>query len=126
MAWLQLPQLIVYGVGVIGCSLLAWRLMTGRFSASRTRQVGWGLVSGALFGGLLITSVVIPDWNPIAFLWLFLPYYAFAAWALFFSLLLDRGRDPWSAGRRALVWTVPSLLLVPLVLALAILLLALR
>lgn len=125
MAWLDLPQLIVYLAGVLGCSMVAWRLMTGRFAASRTRQVGWALCPGALFGGVLITSATTPDWNPIAILWLFLPYFAFATWALYFSLLVRRGRDPWSAGRRALTWTFPSLLLVPLVVALAVLLLTL-
>ena len=92
-----------------------------------TRRVGWALCPGALIGGLLITSVAIADWNPIAILWLFLPYYAFAAWALLLSLLVRRGRDPWTAGRRALVWTVPSLLLVlPFIIAALVLLLALR
>ncbi|MDR3686599.1 MAG: hypothetical protein P4L93_06565 [Coriobacteriia bacterium] len=126
MAWLPLPQLIVYVVGLLGCSMVAWRLMTGWFDADSTRQVGWALCPGALIGGLLITSLAIPDWNPIAILWLFLPYYAFAAWALFFSLLVRRGREPWIAGRRALVWTVPSLLLVPFVVAALVLLLVVR
>ena len=126
MAWLELPQLIVYVVGLLGCSMIAWRLMTGRFGADQTRRVGWVLCPGALLAGVLITSVAIPDWNPIAILWLFLPYYAFAAWALFFSLLVDRGREPWFAGRRALLWTIPSLLLVPFVVAAAILLLSAR
>jgi len=126
VAWLELPQLIVYVVGLLACSMLAWRLMTGRFDTKRTRQVGWALCPGALFAGALITSVAIPDWNPIAILWLFLPYYAFSAWALYFSLLIGRGREPWTAGRRALLWTVPSLLLVPFVVAAAVLLLAAR
>jgi hypothetical protein len=123
VAWLDLPQLIVYLAGLLGCSVLAWRLMTGCIAEDRVRQVGWALCPAAFFGGIVITAFTTPDWNPIAILWLFLPYFAFAVWALYFSLLLGRGRDTWSAGRRALAWTIPSLLLAPLLIALGLLLL---
>jgi hypothetical protein len=124
VAWLQLPQLIVYLAGLLGCSVVAWRLMKGRFWADRAAQAGWAFCGAAFVGGLAITSFAIPDWNPIAFLWLFLPYGAFAVWALYFSLLVRRGRGVWSAGRQAWVWTFPSLLVVPLLVAVAVLLLA--
>jgi len=126
VAWLELPQLILYGSGVVSCSWLAWHLMTGRFDADRTRQIGWALCIGAVLGGALIVGVATPDSGPIAILWLYLPYVAFAVWALYFSLLLRRGRDPWSAGRRALRWTFPSLLLVPAFIAVVVLLLTRR
>lgn len=124
MAWLDLPQLIAYTTGLLGCSMLAWYLMTGRFAGDRGRRIGWALCPGALVGGVIMASATTPDWNPIAILWLFLPYFAFAVWALYFSLLVRRGRDPWTAGRRALAWTYPSLLSAPLAVALGVLVLA--
>jgi hypothetical protein len=120
LAWLEFPQLIAYFAGVLGCAILTRRLMMGRFSDEQTRQVGWAFCPGALFGGMALASLTTPDWNPIALLWLFLPFYAFSAWALFFSLLVRRGSAPWPAGRRALLWTVPSLLLAPLVIAIGL------
>jgi hypothetical protein len=126
VAWLELPQLILYGFGVLGSSWLAWRLMTGRFAADRTRRIGWAFCLGALLGGGLVVAVTTPDSGPIAILWLYLPYFAFAIWALHFSIQLRRGCDPWTAGRRALRWTFPSLLVVPLAIAIVILLITRR
>ena len=117
MVWLELPQVVVYVSGIVGCSWLAWRLMTGRVPARLLLALGRALSASALLGGAAITAFSIPDWNPIAVLWLFLPYVAFSLWAFYFSLLIARGYDPWPAGRRALAWTYPSLLVAPLLVA---------
>jgi hypothetical protein len=124
LVWLELPQLVVYLAGLLGCSVVAWRLMMGRFADDLGRRVAWALVPGASIGGLAMASLTTPDWNPIAILWLFLPYFAFAMWALYFSVFVRKGGGVWSAGRRALLWTVPSLLLAPLAIALVVLLVA--
>jgi hypothetical protein len=124
LAWLELPQLILYITGLAGCSWLAWRLMTARFSAQAAPKVGRAMCVGAVVGGLAITVVVIPDWNPIAFLWLFTPYLSLAIWALYFSVLVSRGDSAWGAARRAVRWTIPSMLVLPVVILVLILVLA--
>ena len=126
MAWLDFPQLILYHAALVGCVTVGWCLVSGRFADPWARWVRWVFPPGALLGGALIAVLTTPDWSPIALLWLFLPFFAFAIWAFYFALLLGRGRDPWTAGRRALTWTYPSLFSAPIGVALAVLLLAAR
>jgi hypothetical protein len=125
VTWLGFPQLIVYVAGLVLCSMTAWRLTSSRFFPRRhATGAGWALCPFALLGGLAIASATTPDPSPIAILWLYLPYFAFASWALYFSLFRKRGRDTWWAGRLALRLAMPSLLLVPLLATATVLVLA--
>jgi hypothetical protein len=123
VAWLEFPQLILYNACLFGCIVVAWHLMKGRHGDHGTRRVAGTFCLSALFGGMLIAVVTTPDLNPIALLWLYLPYFAFAIWALYFSVFISRGRDSWTAGRRALAWTYPSLFSAPLIVGLGLALL---
>ena len=65
------------------------------------------------------------DRNPVTMLVRFLPYFAVSAWSLYFAVLLRRGVERVAAARRALIFALPTLLLAPLVLWVAVVVFAL-
>jgi hypothetical protein len=116
VSWLGIPGTVGYMAGIVAAAFVTWALVTGRLSEDTSAHAGWGLCSGALFGGLVLASAATPDWSPLTIFALWLPFFAFAAWALHFSLLKRSEIGVRVAARRALFRTVPTLLLAPVVL----------
>ncbi|MDR3686596.1 MAG: hypothetical protein P4L93_06550 [Coriobacteriia bacterium] len=114
MHWLQLFATVLYVAGLIGCGVLVWRLLEGGYPKPRAIQAGFALAPAALLVGLLLAAQVVPSSNLWMLTAVYAPYFAFSAWALYFSLFLQRGAEPSRAALRAVLWTVPSLLLTPL------------
>jgi hypothetical protein len=114
LQWLQVVATVLYVVGLLGCGVLVWKLLDGGMPNARAVQAGMSLALAALLIGLILAAQIVtsPD------LWLlsavYAPYFALAAWSLYFSLILQRGAEPPRAALRALIWTVPSLVLTPL------------
>ena len=114
MHWLQAVSTVLYVVGLVGCGVLVWRLLDAGFSKPRAIQAGFAFAPAALLVGLILAAQVVTSANIWVLSAVYAPYFAFAAWALYFSLLLQRGRESRPAALLAALWTVPSLLLTPL------------
>lgn len=114
MHWLQIVVTVLYVAGLMGCSFLVRGLVAGDFDTAQAIQGGFALSPAALLIGFILASLVSPSSNLGILVVLYAPYFAFAAWSLYFSLLLRRGRERPDAAARALVWTLPSILLTPL------------
>ena len=114
MHWLQVVATVVYVAGLIGCGVLVWRLLNGGYPPSRAIQAGYALAPAALLVGLILAAQVVPGSGPWQLSAVYAPYFAVAAWALYFSLLLQRGGELRQAAVRAALITLPSVLLTPL------------
>ena len=114
MHWLQIVAIVLYVAGLIGCGALIWRLLDGEYPKPRAIQAGMALAPAALLVGLLLAAQVVPGSGLWQLSSVYAPYFAVAAWSLYFSLLLQRGGESRQAAVRAALWTVPSLLLTPL------------
>ncbi len=125
MNWLAVLAVIAYIVGIVGCAMAIRRLVTGRWSVAAAGQASWALCSAALFAGILLASVAGADRNPVTMLARFSPYFAVSAWSLYFAIFLRRGVERVAAARRALVFALPTMLLAPLVLWVAVIVFAL-
>jgi len=121
-AFTVLP-IAAYAGLLIGGVFVVYRLATGGWSPATAVPIGWALCPVALVGGMMVASVVTPDWNPITMFSFWIPFFTIGAWALYFSVFTMRGLDRAKASRRALLLSVPSLLLAPIV-AVAILLIS--
>jgi hypothetical protein len=122
MDWLGTVSIVGYAAAILGCLVVVFLLVTGRWEAGSAIPAGWALCPASLVGGLFLASAATPDWNPYTMFALFVPFFAISAWALYYSLYLKRGADRAKAGVRALFWAVPSLLLAPVVMLLLIVL----
>jgi len=114
MNWLQIVVAILYAAGLFGCAMLVRGLVAGDFDTQQAIQGGLALSPAALLIGFFLASFAAPTPDSLIAVALYAPYFAFAAWSLYFALLLRRGRERPDAAVRALVWTLPSVLLTPL------------
>ncbi len=120
MAYTVLP-VVAYAGLLIGGVFVVYRLVTGAWHPATAVPMGWALCPVALVSGMIVATIVTPDWNPITMFVFWIPFFTIGAWALYFSVFTQRGLDRAKASRRALLLSVPSLLLAPLV-AMAVLL----
>ena len=113
MHWLQLFATVLYVAGLIGCGALVWRLLEGGYPKPRAIQAGFALAPAALLVGLLrrpgrAELQLVDAHGGLRSL------FCVRGVGLYFSLFLQRGAEPSRAALRALLWTVPSLVLTPL------------
>ena len=114
MHWLQVVATFLYIAGLIGCGVLVWRLLDGGYPRPRAIQAGFALAPAALVVGMILAAQVAPGSDLWRLSAVYAPYFAVAVWALYFSLLLQRGGESRQVALRAALWTVPSLVLSPL------------
>jgi len=112
---LSVASVVAYAALLIGGIFVIYRLAAGGWNPATAVPAGWALCPGSLIGGMLVASAVTPDWNPFTMFALWVPFFAIGAWAFYYSLFTQRGLDQATASRRALLWSVPSLLLAPVV-----------
>jgi hypothetical protein len=114
LQWLQIVATVLYVVGLLSCGGLVWKLLDGGMPKPRAVQAGLSLALAALLVGLLLAAQIVTSLDLWRLSAVYAPYFALAAWSLYFSLLLQRGSEPPRAAVLALIWTVPSLALTPL------------
>jgi hypothetical protein len=116
--WLSVVAWTGYAVG-LGLSLwMVFAILSGRFEIGQVAQGGVTLAVACALVGFFLAYWATPDFNPFVMLGLYLPYFAVAAWSFHLSRLLAAGQEFDSSVRRALLLTIPSLLLAPLALGL--------